>query len=40
MVTQDKYMGKVFPAPPLIAYTRQRNIRETIIRAKPEITET
>ena len=27
-------MLEVFPAPPLVAYRRQRNIKESLIRAK------
>ena len=34
MVTQDRYLQTVFPEPPLIAFRRQKNIRETLIRAK------
>ena len=34
MVSQDQYLKQVFPAPPLIAYSRQRNIRDNVIRAK------
>ena len=34
MVNQDGYLKKVFPAPPLIAFKRQQNIRDKIIRAK------
>jgi hypothetical protein len=34
MVSQDDYLGSVFPEPPLVSYKRQKNIRETIIRAK------
>ena len=34
MTAEDKYLESVFPEPPLISYRRQRNIRETIIRAK------
>ena len=34
MVTQDKYLERVFPEPPLIAFKRQKNLRETLIRAK------
>ena len=31
---QDPYLKKVYPAPPLVAFRRQRNIREKLIRAK------
>ena len=34
MVLQDKYLETVFPEPPLVAFKRQKNIRETLIRAK------
>ena len=33
MVNRDKYLGEVFPSPPLTAYKRQPNIRSHIIRA-------
>ena len=33
MVSRDKYLGDVFPSPPLTAYKRQPNIRSHIIRA-------
>ena len=33
MVSRDKYLGEVFPSPPLTAYKRQPNIRSHIIRA-------
>ena len=40
MVSQDKYLKEIFPAPPLIAYSKQMNIRDRVIRAKvpPPIT--
>jgi hypothetical protein len=34
MVGEDSYLESVFPEPPLVSYKRQKNIRETIIRAK------
>ena len=34
MKSQDGYLAKVFPEPPLVAFKRQRNIRDHIIRAK------
>ena len=34
MAAQDQYLEEFFPEPPLISYKRQRNIRESIIRAK------
>ena len=34
MVGQDNYLEAVFPEPPLVAYKRQKNIKETIVRAK------
>ena len=40
VMTQDPHMKEVFPDPPLIAYRRQRNIREVLIRAKvPPVTK-
>ena len=39
MVSQDKYLSDCFKAPPLIAFKKQKNIREYLIRAKvPEAT--
>ena len=34
MVNQDQYLNSVFPAPPLTAFKRQRNIKDMLIRAK------
>ena len=34
MVGQEHYLKSVFPEPPMVAYKRQRNIREAIVRAK------
>ena len=34
MVTSDQYMAEVFPEPPLVAYRRQKNIKEFLVRAK------
>ena len=34
VMCQDPYLKKVFPKPPLVAFRRQRNIREKLIRAK------
>ena len=34
MVSQDKYLGKVFPKPPIVAFKRPRNIRDIIIKPK------
>ena len=34
MVGQNPYLQSVFPAPPLVAYRRQKNIKESIVRAK------
>ena len=34
MVAQEKYLEEVFPEAPLVAFRRQTNIREKIIRAK------
>ena len=33
-MVQDLYMTQVFPAPPVICYRRQQNIRDHLIRAK------
>ena len=34
MVSQDKYLNDVFPEPPLVAFRRQDNIRNVLIRSK------
>ena len=34
MVGQEPYLQSVFPEPQLVAYRRQKNIKESIIRAK------
>ena len=34
MKSQDEYLAKVFPEPPLVGFKRQRNIHDHIIRAK------
>ena len=34
MVAQDKHLENVFPEAPLIAYKRQKNIKETITKSK------
>ena len=34
MTSRDKHLAEVFPRPPLIAFKRQQNIRQHIIRAK------
>ena len=34
MKSQDRYLGQVFKDPPLIAYKRQRNIGDFLIKAK------
>ena len=34
MVNQDDVLGSVFPEPPLVSYSRQKLIRDTLIRAK------
>ena len=34
MTTRNRYLGEVFKRPPLIAYKRQQNLREHLIRAK------
>ena len=34
MITQDKYLEDVFPKPPLVAFKRQQNIKDKIIKAK------
>ena len=33
MLGQDPYLGEVFPDPPLVAYKRQRNIRDNLIKS-------
>ena len=33
MVSRNKYLANVFPAPPLTAYRRQPNLRSHVIRA-------
>ena len=33
-MVQDPHLKEVFPKPPLVSYRRQKNIRETLIRAK------
>ena len=39
MVNQDRYLSEVFPDPPLVAFTKQKNIRDFTIKAKvPKIT--
>ena len=34
MVSQDQYLQEVFPSAPIVAYKRQKNIREVVIKAK------
>ena len=34
MVSQDKYLNYVFPEPPLVAFRRQDNIKNLLIRSK------
>ena len=34
VMVQDPVLREIFPAPPLIAYRRQKNVREFVIRAK------
>ena len=34
MVSQDKHLENIFPQPPLVAFKRQKNIRETLVKAK------
>ena len=34
MVAQDQYLQEVFEQPPIVAYKRNKNIKETLIRAK------
>jgi hypothetical protein len=33
-MTQDPYLKDIFPLPPLVAFTRQPNINDNIIKAK------
>ena len=34
MASRDAYLSKVFKRPPLIAFKRQKNLRENLIKAK------
>ena len=34
MTSRDIYLSKVFKRPPLIAFKRQKNLRENLIKAK------
>ena len=34
MVHQNEYLKTVFPEPPLVSYKRQKNMRESLVRAK------
>ena len=34
MVSQDQYLGECFESPPIIAFKKQQNLREHLIRAK------
>ena len=34
MVKQSNYMQEVFPAPTLVAFKRQKNVKESLVRAK------
>jgi hypothetical protein len=34
MVSQEEYLKSAFPEPPLVSFRRQKNVRETIVRAK------
>ena len=34
MTTQDPYLSELFKEPPLVAYKKQRNIKDHIIRTK------
>ena len=34
MTSLDPYLKEVFPEPPLVAFKKQKNIREHLIRAK------
>ena len=34
MISYDAYLGKVFSEPPIVAYKRQRNIDDFLIKAK------
>ena len=31
---QEEHLKSVFPEPPLVSFKRQKNIKETIVRAK------
>ena len=34
MTNQDQYLKEVFPQPPLIAFRRQKNLKDVLVRAK------
>ena len=34
IIEENDYLKSLFPAPPLLAYKRQKNIKDTIIRAR------
>jgi hypothetical protein len=34
VMIKDAYLKKVFPAPPMVAYRRPKNLRDTLIKAK------
>ena len=34
MVSNDNHLAEVFPKPPLVAFRRNKNIKEMVIKAK------
>ena len=40
MTSKNRYLSEVFKRPPLIAYKRQQNIRQYVIRSKVQIKQT
>ena len=40
MSAQDPYLQEVFPEPPLVAYKRQQNIRDKLIKSRIPKTNT
>ena len=34
MINQDEYLKEVFPEPPMVAYKRQKNLKDLLIKAK------
>ena len=36
-MTLDPHMKEIFPSPPLVAYRKQKNLREYLITKSPKI---